>query len=107
MGRGKAEMPARQGRASLWGRQPSNGTSRRSSTSASSPGLLTVKHHASDLQLGIGITESPHEGAEGGSLTSGIQHQHHRQVQQAATSAVLPVVLLPMPSNSPILPPRG
>ena len=87
MGRGQAEMPARQGQGfAAWqaAQQWHLHALQHVGQQLPVPGAADlVEHHAGDAQLGIVIAESAHDGAEGGGLTTGIQHQHHRQVQQA------------------------
>ena len=87
MGRGQAEMTARQGQgfaARQAAQQWHPHAIQHLGQQLPVPGAADfVEHHTGDVQLGIVIAESAHDGAEGCGLTTGIQHQHHRQVQQA------------------------
>ena len=41
-----------------------------------------IQHHTRQLQIRVVVAEAAHQGAEGGGLATGIDHQQHRQTQQ-------------------------
>ena len=42
-----------------------------------------IKHHPCHAHLGGAmVAEAPHEGRQGSSLTGGLHHQHHWQIEE-------------------------